>query len=54
MDFKGTLRYMAPEMIRGDNICVKYDIWSVGIIFYQLLTWKQLFQGAFNKVIQWI
>lgn len=34
----GTLNYMAPELIKGSDYDDKVDVWSIGIITYQLLT----------------
>lgn len=30
--------YMAPEMMRGNPYDEKVDIWSLGVIFYMLVT----------------
>jgi serine/threonine protein kinase len=34
----GTKYYMAPEVHRGSAYCSKCDIWSLGVIFYELAT----------------
>ena len=34
----GTLAYMAPEMIMGEQYDEKLDSWSLGVIFYMLLS----------------
>jgi len=33
----GSPLYMAPEMLKGLKYCTKCDVWSIGIIFYELL-----------------
>ena len=33
----GTPQYMSPELIKENKLSFKNDIWSLGIIFYQLL-----------------
>ena len=42
----GTLNYMAPELIRNQDYDEKVDIWSVGVITFQLLTGKNLFHAV--------
>ena len=41
----GTLNYMAPEMIRFKGYTEKVDIWSVGVIAFQLLTGNNPFNA---------
>ena len=33
----GTFYYMAPQILLGANYTSKCDIWSLGVIYYQLL-----------------
>jgi serine/threonine protein kinase len=47
--FVGTPLYRSPEMIRFKNnkrinITTKTDIWSIGLVIYELLTLKRLFK----------
>src|SRR5262249_19557215 len=40
----GTPGYISPEQVRGEEICIQSDIYSVGIILFELLTGKLPFQ----------
>src|SRR5204862_3987808 len=41
----GTLKYMAPEQVQGQKIDSRADLFSVGVVVYQLLTDKRPFDG---------
>lgn len=42
---KGKLAYMSPEQARGDVIDSRSDIFSVGVLFFEMLTGTKLFDG---------
>jgi serine/threonine protein kinase len=42
---KGKLSYMSPEQARGEQVDRRSDIFSVGILLYEMLTNQTLFKG---------
>jgi NIMA (never in mitosis gene a)-related kinase len=41
----GTPYYLSPEIIRGETYSFKSDIWSIGILLYEMITLKMPFEG---------
>jgi serine/threonine protein kinase len=41
----GTLKYMSPEQIRNQSVDHRSDIWSFGVILYEMITGKYPFKG---------
>ena len=47
---KGKLAYMSPEQATGKTIDHRSDIFSTGIIFYELLAGRRMFEGETMEV----
>ncbi len=46
----GTLRYMSPEQTRGETLTGASDVFSFGLILYELLTGKHPFKSAGGSI----
>jgi len=42
----GTPAYMAPEQLAGKEVTIKSDLYSLGLILYEILTGKRVFDAA--------
>src|SRR5258707_3695139 len=47
----GTPSYMSPEQIRGDDLDVRADVFSLGLLLYEMATGQKAFPGNTGGVI---
>ena len=53
MSFAGTVAWMAPEVIRNEPCNEKVDIWSFGVLLWELLTCEIPYQNVDSSAIIW-
>ena len=49
----GTVAYMSPEQSTGDELDSRSDIWSLGVVLFEMITGKLPFKGEYEQAVMY-